>query len=111
MDNNVAKRFIKECLEFEELHPGAPATWHLPSGERLGDAFRTWIKEEEVSSSLTAQALKKRIVLYADGANHKVEDGRFTDKTVQDKGQFKGLSGVRLKAVLCNQGSGCGWDN
>jgi hypothetical protein len=110
MDNDVAKRFIEECLEFEELQPGAPVTWHLPTGERLGDAFPTWIREEEISSSLTAQAVKKRVVLYADGANHTVEDGRFTDKTVQDKGQFKGLSGVRLKDALCNQGSGCEWE-
>jgi P4 family phage/plasmid primase-like protien len=110
MDNDVAKRFIEGCLEFEELQPGAPATWHLPSGEGLNDAFRTWIREEEISSSLTAQAVKKRVVLYADGANHTVEDGRFTDKTVQDKGQFKGLSGVRLKDALCNQSSGCGWE-
>ena len=97
-DNDIAKRFIEECCEFEELEHGAKATWHLAIGERLGDAFRAWAKEEEISSSLTAQAVKKRIVRYADGANHVVEDGRFTDKTVQDKGQFKGLSGIRLKA-------------
>jgi hypothetical protein len=71
-------------------------------GERLEAAFRTWIREEDVSSSLTPQSLKKRIIMYADGANHLVEDGRFTDKTVQDKGQFKGLSGVRLKAHCIN---------
>lgn len=96
-DNDIAKRFIEDCLEFEELQPGARATWHLPLGERLEDAFRTWVREEDVSSSLTAQALKKRIILYADGANYVVEAGRFTDKTVQSKGQFKGLSGVHLK--------------
>jgi phage/plasmid-associated DNA primase len=109
-DSDIGKRFNEECCEFEELQQGARAKWHLALGERLGDGFRTWIREEELSSSLTAQALKKRVVLYADGANHTVEDGRFTDKTVQDKGQFKGLSGVRLKAAnQGNQGSGCGW--
>ena len=99
-DSDIAKRFIDECCEFEDLQQGERAKWHLPLGERLETAFRAWVKEEEVSSSLTAQALKKRIVLYADGANHLVEAGRFTDKTVQDKGQFKGLSGVRLKHLL-----------
>ncbi|GAQ86808.1 hypothetical protein KFL_003120140 [Klebsormidium nitens] len=96
-DADVAKRFIEECLEFEELHPGQRATWHLAGGERLQEAFQTWIKEEDVSSSITATALKKRVVLYADGGNHQVATGRFTDKKVQLRGQFKGLSGVRLR--------------
>jgi phage/plasmid-associated DNA primase len=103
-DNDVGKRFIEECCEFEELQQGAPAKWHMALGERLGDAFRAWIEEEEISSSLSAQALKKRILLYADGANYRVEDGRFTDRDVQDRGQFKGLSGVRLKAESCIHG-------
>jgi phage/plasmid-associated DNA primase len=96
-DNDAGKRFIKECCEFEELEEGARAQWHLALGKRLGDAFRAWMKEEKISSCLSAQALKKGILLYADGANYRVEDGRFTDRCVQDREQFKGLSGVRLK--------------
>jgi hypothetical protein len=96
-DSDIARRWIEECLEFEDIRPGAKPTWHLAVGERLGEAFRAWLKEEDLTSSLSATALKKRILEYAEGKNWVVADGRFRDSQVQYRGQFKGLSGVRLK--------------
>ncbi|GAQ92722.1 hypothetical protein KFL_011090010 [Klebsormidium nitens] len=96
-DSDIAMRWIMDQLEFEDIEPGARPTWHLALGERLGGAFRAWLREEDLTSSLSATALKKRIVLYADGANRVLEDGRFTDRQIQERGQFKGLAGVRLK--------------
>jgi P4 family phage/plasmid primase-like protien len=95
-DSDIARRWIVDCLEFEDIQPGERATWHLAIGERLGEVFRAWLKEEDLTSSLSATALKKRILDYAEGKNRVVADGRFTDSQVQSRGQFKGLSGVRL---------------
>jgi phage/plasmid-associated DNA primase len=95
--SDIAARWMAECLEFEDIQPGARPTWHLALGERLGGAFRAWLKEEDLSSSLTATALKKRILLFAEGANRELEEGQFTDRNVKERGQFRGLAGVRLK--------------
>lgn len=105
-DSDIARRWIVDYLEFEDIQPGARPTWHLALGERLGGAFRAWLKEEDLTSSLSATALKRRIMLFADGANRPLEDGRFTDKRVQERGQFKGLAGIRLKSG-CEYMSAC----
>lgn len=103
--SDIAARWIADCLEFEDIQQGARPTWHLALGERLGGAFRAWLKEEDLTSSLSANALKKRILLFADGANRDLEDGRFTDKQIQPRGQFKGLAGVRMKPEWAYEGT------
>jgi hypothetical protein len=94
-DLDLGKRFIEDCLEFKA--PDNQSTYSLGLGQSLGDAFKSWTQKEGLSSSLTPTALKKRIILYADGSNFQIEDGKYVDHSILLRGQFKGLLKVRLK--------------